>query len=445
MRRSWMIVGALCALSSLGQAQAWKDSYEGGLRALKAGSFAEARKLFKQAVAYRPEDVSGATMLPGPPSEQRKWRDGAPYSPNFLGAYASYRAALVSGDEKNNLFNEAGTDLEALVAKRQHSYETFYFLSAVYNNLNRTEKRLQLEQTYAALNGKVDWKVDTEGLNPEEIALINQSYRNAPVGPTDETSGTPIFTNPNTPVGTNSIGLTGRVPVLSNKYALVIGNTASKMENVTIPFASDDAQFMRDTLVMSMGYAEDRVDLVLNATAAQIAASAKALADRMPNDATVFIYFSGAGANLGGKDYLAGVDTAMGTDSSTMMSKEALYKIFMAKGASIFSFYQVNRPVVEGRYFGMEVPMFGVVSQTQATLPGGSVSSLVRGGRQIGVFTDAIANVATDLRSNRLPILEFGWQIFYKMRRGSTGTEGGSGSQTPTLPVLTNMSSDARF
>lgn len=440
-----MILGALCALSSVAQAQAWKDAYENGLKALKAGAFADSRKLFKQAVAYRPEDVSGATMMPGPPSEQRKWRDGAPYSPNFLAAYSCVRLAMVGGDNRNNLLAEAGSELEALVSKRQYSYETFYFLSTVYNNLNQTEKRLQLEQTYAALSGKVDWKVDTDGLTPDEVATINQNYRNAPVNPTDETSGTPVVTTPNNTVGPSTIGVTGRVPVLSNKYALVIGNSATKLENLGVPFAGDDAQVMRDTLVTQMGYAEDRVDIVINATAAQILSSAKALADRMPNDATVFVYFSGIGTNLGGKDYLAGVDTAMATDASTMLTKEALYRVFMAKGASIFSFYQVNRPVTEGRYFGMEVPMFGVVSQTQATLPGGSVSSIVRAGKQIGVFTDALSNVATELRSNRLPILEFGWQLFYKMRRGNTGAEGGSGSQTPTLPVLTNMSSDARF
>ena len=54
-------------------------------------------------------------------------------------------------------------------------------------------------------------------------------------------------------------------------------------------------------------------------------------------------------------------------------------------------------------------------------------------------------NVANDLKSNRIPILEFGWQVFYKMKRGGSGTTGGGSRQTPTLPVLTNMASDARF
>jgi hypothetical protein len=203
---------------------------------------------------------------------------------------------------------------------------------------------------------------------------------------------------------------------------------------------------MRDTLITNGGYPEQNVDLVINATAQQIMASAKALADRIQGDgATVFVYFSGAGSNIGGKDYLAGVDTEMGTDTSSMAAKSELYKMFVTKGANVFAFFQANRPIVEGRYFGMEIPMYGAVSQTQATLPGQSVASLFRGGKAVGTFTNSISIVMSDLRTNRIPIMEFGWQVFYRMRRGTTGNDGGSGTQTPTLPVLTNMSSDARF
>ena len=45
--------------------------------------------MFQQAAAYRPEDVAVATTLPGPVTEPRRWRNGSPYSPNFLAAYAA--------------------------------------------------------------------------------------------------------------------------------------------------------------------------------------------------------------------------------------------------------------------------------------------------------------------------------------------------------------------
>jgi hypothetical protein len=117
----------------------------------------------------------------------------------------------------------------------------------------------------------------------------------------------------------------------------------------------------------------------------------------------------------------------------------------MAKGARVFSFFQANRSINEGRYFGSEVPMVGSIAQVQATLPGESISAIMSNGRQTGIFTNAFVEVLQDLKSNRIPILEFGWQVFYKIRRGNTGTTGGGSRQTPTLPVLTNVASDARF
>jgi hypothetical protein len=81
----------------------------------------------------------------------------------------------------------------------------------------------------------------------------------------------------------------------------------------------------------------------------------------------------------------------------------------------------------------------------QSTMPGSEVASMVRDGRATGVFTDAMAGVMSDLRSNSLPVLEFAWQVFYRVRRGDTGLTGGGSRQTPTLPVFHNIAADARF
>lgn len=447
MRRSWMIGLVFAFGTALAQGQSWREAYESGLKSVKAGNYAEARTSFKQAMAYRPEDVATGTVLPGPISEQRKWRDGAPYSPNFLAAYSAYKLAQLPTSEgsRSALLGEAAAEFEALVAKKQYSFETLYFLSSTYISLNATEKRLKLEDTYTALNGKATWKVDVDGLTPDEIATINQSYR----GQTQGAENTGPVSVPVEPVrGGNQAPLNpaGRVPAVASKYALIIGNSTSRMGDLAVPFASDNAQMIREGLTTFGGYAEQNVDMVVNASAAQILISAKALADRMPEDAgSVFIYFAGVGSNLGGKDFLAGVDTELGTDTSTMVAKTELYKVFMQRGARIFAFFEAHRPIVEGRYFGMEVPTYGTIAQVQATLPGQTVLANVSGGKQIGMFASAIRNVMMDLRTNQMPIMEFGWQLFYKMRRGTTGIEGGSAAQTPTLPVLTNMASEARF
>lgn len=237
----------------------------------------------------------------------------------------------------------------------------------------------------------------------------------------------------------------GTVSIVPNKFALIVGTSDSKMTQEPIPFASDDAQQLSQALVNNAGYAAENVDLVLNATAQQIYASAQALADRVPEGGTVFIYFTGPGVNVDGKDYLAGIDTEVSTDLTSMLPKAELYKLFMAKGARIYAFYQVNRQTVYGRYFGAEVPMVGSIAQIQATLPNGQVLGVVKNGKTVGLFTDALVTVLTDLRSNHIPILEFGWQVFNKIRRGDTGSTGGGSRQIPTLPVLTNMASDSRF
>jgi hypothetical protein len=158
----------------------------------------------------------------------------------------------------------------------------------------------------------------------------------------------------------------------------------------------------------------------------------------MPQDGTVLIYFSGAGYNIAGKDYYAGIDAENPTDSSHMVAVSDIYKLFISKGASIFAFTQAERPISSGLYFGKETPLFGRVAQSHATIPGEKINSLVTGGKTVGAYTQAVVDILTDFRSNQVPVTEFVWQVFYRMRRGG-------GPQTPTLPVLTVMSADSRF
>jgi hypothetical protein len=451
MLRAWIWIGILGLLVPTALAQGWSQAYEKGLEAARAGNWAEARQYFKQAAAYRTEDVSGPTNLPGPATERRLWRAGASYSPNFLAAYSAYRlAASKSGDARYEDLRAAASELEALHAKNQFSPESFYLLNSIYTTLGDTEKRAKLDERFLTVRDKATFKVDQEPILPEDQAAVSQMMgQGSPQiieAPALSTPGAIVTPGAGQPVLPGAIAGAGtRVPTIVTKYALLIGNAESRIPGAGVPFSAYDAQRVREALVMSAGYPEENVDLVVNGTAAQILASAKAMADRIPNGATVFVYFSGAGVNLDGKDYLAGVDTESPTDSSSMVAKNELYRLFMAKGAKMFCFFQAHRPTVRGRYFGMEVPLYGIVSQSQATMPGDMVFGYIRNGRTVGIFTDALVSTLSEFRSNQVPILEFGWQLFYRMRRSGTGSEGGGSRQTPTLPVVTNMASDAVF
>lgn len=443
---SWLI--GFAVIAAIASAQTWMSAYEDGLAKARRGEWSEARASFKQAIAYRAEDFAKATNLPGPATERRVWRSGAPYSPNFLAAYAGFRWAQTQSEssERTQLLNAVASEFEALIAKKQYSYETFYFLNITYSMLNDSGRRIKLEEQFGQLAGQMAWKVDTEVVSPEEVAAIAQmAGRDVSEPVVTNPAGDPPRTVGNTsnPPMISTAG--ARVAVVPTKYALIIGNSETRLESLGVPFASDDAQFVRESLMTNAGYGESNIDLVLNATREQMLSSARALADRLPEGATVLIFYSGPGANLDGKDYLAGVDTASATDSSTMLAKAELYKLFMAKGARIFAFFQVHRPITSGRYFGMEVPIVGSIAQMQATIPGDMVQSYVKGGKTRGLFADAMAGAMAEFKSNRIPIQEFGWQVFNYIRKGDTGTQAGSSRQTPTLPYLTNMAKDARF
>src|SRR4051794_37002908 len=117
--RRTLLVALLAFAGVIAGAQSWMTAYENGLKAARAGDWVSARSAFQQAIAYRPEDASGATTLPGPVSERRQWRNGSPYSPNFLAAYSEYRIGITTAkpeDAKPALETAAG-EFETLLNK----------------------------------------------------------------------------------------------------------------------------------------------------------------------------------------------------------------------------------------------------------------------------------------------------------------------------------------
>ncbi len=430
-------LAAVAVTSAFGQA--WTSAYEAGLKAAKASKWTEARTDFLKAAAYRPEDASAPTMLPGPVTERRTWRNGAPYSPNFLAAYSAYKAAAGAGagDDQSGLLKTAAGELEERLAKGQSSRATYYILTAVYEKLGDVTKRDATLRAFSASGEKLAWKVDTDGISPEDFGLINSNGTGT--RPSQGTTVPSVRPDKSGNVPLTNPSLSSAVISVPTKFALLIGNSESKLPGGGVAYAGDDAQLLREALIAHGGYLNANVDVVVNATAAQILTSAKALADRMPNNATVLIFYAGRGVNIGGKDFLAGVDTSTPDDTASMAPKAAILDFFLRKSAAIFSFYELSRPVNGGRYFGTELPAGGDVSQMFATSQGNDIGPLYRDGKQVGTFIDAFVDVMKDLHSNAIPILEFGWQVFYKMRHGS------GSQQTPTLPILSHMEPTSRF
>lgn len=437
MRR--LITGIVgLALTGLAFGQSWTSSYDAGLKAAKGGQWDAARKSFLQAKAYRQDDVDKATMLPGPVTEQRKWRNGAPYSPNFSAAYCLYRQGLGSkSDEASSLFQKSADEFESLINKKQVSRETVFFLNQIYTRLNLPAKKQALMSKIA----EPTWKVDSEILAPEEVSAlstgqVNPNSNGGVVGQVDAGQLTG-------PTSTNTA--TGPVLYVPTKYALIVANSDNKLPGQILSHAQEDAQLLKDTLSTNAGYDPNNIVVLSNASAAQLASTAKDLAAKMPAEGTLFFFYTGAGSNVDDRDWFAGVGTEIATDTSSMVRKSDVFLPFSMKGISIYAFYQVPRPAVGGKFFGEEDLKTGRISQMQSTMASGGVYSIFRNGKTVGVFADAVSQVLSELHSNSVPIGDFGWAVFYKIRQGSVGESGGGSKQTPTLPILQYLSSSSRF
>jgi len=439
----------LALVGAAASAQSWMTSYEKGLKAARSSDWIAARAAFQEAIAFRTEDASGPTTMPGPVTERRQWRNGSPYSPNFLAAYCEYRIGVsaAKADDGKPALTTAATEFETILAKGQTSKETFFYLYQIYTRLGDTAKRLDLESRFKT--AKTNFRVDDEIIAPDELTMITGAASGGKTTGPEVTiikpGEQPITLPGNNNPGPGIAPAVGPVPPVSNKYALIIGSSTSLLKQGALTYGADDAQAIHEALITHAGYPEANVDMVLNATKEQIIASVKALASRVPDDGTVLIYFAGNGANIDGRDYLAGVDTASDTDASSMVAKLDVYQAFMAKGAKIYAFFEVPRPIVNGTYFGKEIPLVGSIAQVQSTIPGAGIFSQIHNGHEIGIFTDAMVSALQDIRSNHIPIMEFGWQVFNRSKGGGVNSTGAGARQVPTLPVLTHMSSEDRF
>lgn len=449
--KSLILASAIFSLVPAVQAQAWKDSYDRAVNAARSQDWATARTAFMEAAAVRPDDQSDPTIMPGPVTEPVRWRNGSPYSPNFGAAYSSMKMAQKATDpEKKPLLEAAAAGFETLLAKNQLSPVTVYFLNEIYGMLAKPDKQRELG---SKVSSGMSWRVDVSFVTPEDGAIVNSTASTGGgTGPANQTVAGSTGPGPKTVIvntGTRTAvpmtALAGVVPVISTKFALIIGNSETQMSSGAIPYAASDAMVIRDAIVQNAGYADANVDVVVNGTADQIRKAAAALAERMTADGTLLIYFSGIGVNVDGKDYYAGIDAAMTSDTSKMIGIEEILTLFRPKGARVFAFHQANRPVTDGRYFGRENPIFGLYSFCQATTPGEMVYGMVSGGKMVGLYTKAFADVLAEYRSNKVPVTEFSWSVFQSMQGGSALQQGVGLKQVPSLPLIYNMKPDSWF
>jgi hypothetical protein len=538
---AWISIFAL--FSSFCQAQMWSASYQDGLRDAGAHKWQNARAAFLDASADRTEDSSEPTTL----TNGKVWRDGAPYSPNFLAAYCGIKAGLemASPSLQNAQLEACANELWALVDRGQACRETNFYLEWTLTKLGETDRVLALQERLHKPGFSANWKVDDSGIDPHELALLPRDgasllqastspmlglapanpaspspvrtsdreslpFQSVPAAnaatpstptPVIETPATPQMAvpsaqssaqanpaqntkpakhgkqrkrNPNDPIPAADIDPVTGAPMLTaseaptdlpnvsvislsqgqpeattpprpDKFALIVGNTETRLgDELATPFAATDVEIVRNALVRSAGYPADNVVSVCDGTVAQIRNAAMTLAGRVSDGNVVTIYFVGAGQSLQGHDYLAGVDSTE-PDPGQLLAKNDLLRIFVTKGARVFAFFEVNRPQQNGSYFGVEVPDLGAVAQMEATVAGEQVSGSYKQGKTVGLFADAFAGVLNSWHSNQVPIMDFGWEVFKRIRGGDTGTLGGGSSQTPTLPILKNIASDARF
>lgn len=449
-----VLLAVTVGVATISQAQAWADSYQKALDAANKGDWAAARDAFKEAATDRASDEAKPTSLPGPITEPVRWRGGAPYSPNFGAAYSAYALAKKTSDkaEKDRLYSVAIEELAALVEQGQVAPETANVLAKSYEALGKKEEAKKAND----LKADAKWKVDTAFVSADDqVAPVGKPANGSNVvvttknGSVIKGEGTGTYTIVNLPAENvkdyrNFLPDTA-VETVPNKYALLIGNANSKLTDLNVPTSVNDVNALKDSLIHSAGYEADHVTVVTDQTAAGIR---KAVADfqaGLPQDATVFLFFSGVGLSLDGHDYLAGTDAEFESDVAKMVPKAELFDTLLQKGAKIFAFYQVDRSPVSGNYFGQERSPVGTISEAMATIAGQKVYSMTEEGKTYGLYAHAMVQILDEFATNKVPISEFCYQVFYRIRRGDVALGGGGSYQTPTLPTVTNMSDNASF
>ncbi len=167
-------VALLAVGCAAAHAQAWVDNYAQGLKLAKSSDWPMARQAFLNANRSRGGDASEATRLPGPITEPRVWRGGAPYSPKFAAAYCAWRWALETSDseDRRRLLTTTLEESSALLKSGQRSSEAYALVMQSGALLRDEASEAFVRETWIK-NPTFNWKVDTEVVTPEDKLLTD--------------------------------------------------------------------------------------------------------------------------------------------------------------------------------------------------------------------------------------------------------------------------------
>src|SRR5688572_26549731 len=155
-------------------AQGWVRPYEEGLRLSKAGAWPEAKAKFEEAIRNRGEDTDKASQVGGSIADRRPWREGAPYSPNFGAAYATFKMAADAPDMgiRKERLSEVITRFRALIDKGQVSQESLLFLAAAYAANEQNREAQAIQDQLNAMEPGTGFKIDQEILDQTDLGAL---------------------------------------------------------------------------------------------------------------------------------------------------------------------------------------------------------------------------------------------------------------------------------
>jgi hypothetical protein len=423
MRLLRIAVAALIATAfAAAPAQKWVGPYERGLTDAKRDKWAEARESFAGAIKERADDSDKPSTVGAGLTERRPWREGAPYSPNFAVAYCTFKLAAQTNDAAQRAahLKSAIEGFQALLAKGQRSVESTLFLAAAYVANNQSREGAEVQEALSKMDPAKAYRVDQEVIDFDDLRLMESIIR----GTSSDTGALSL------PGADNPFGI---VPALDFKFAVLVGNSSNGPS-----FGGNDVDLLHESLTKHAGYMDTNVVSLKNVSRADYFTAVNQLSERLPEGATVVVFFTGpARKDPAGSDLLGFADGAF-------VSKSEVLSPIVKKGANIFAFYQVDRSFnSNGQAFGSEIPAVGKIAQCMAAAPGELVNPVIVEGKSHGAYAYAFASVLRTMRNNRIVISEFVWLVFDAVRRGSA--EGGGGAQTPTLPVYVGLSSTSKF
>lgn len=263
----------------------------------------------------------------------------------------------------------------------------------------------------------------------------------------DDVGAQPVI-EPGTGAGTRPPDLgpdtvpTGLVPKNPTKFALLIGN-ANYGGVGDMPNAAPDVAALASALKDYAGYVDANVSTLVNATRDEMLTTVSALAQRLPEDAIVFVFFTGQGRYnaTNGKDFVLGVGDL---GYANAVSKDELLGPLTDRAARLVSVWQTGRPVEGNKAFGAYVPnQPGSFAIWNACAAGQKCyASADDEGRWHGVFVTQLIEAMKAMPSVAFNVSDLSGKLAGRVREAASAVGARGSGQIPPRPILTNLNPD---